>query len=62
MSYATGTQSANVHPDRAMLQDGPLLIKASSWQSQSLEGFNASNGWLESFKKVLWICEYQISG
>ena len=53
--------SANEHPDGAMLQKEALLIKEELAKPE-LEDFNASNRWLESFKKAHRICKYRISG
>ena len=53
--------SANVHPDGAMLQEESLLLK-EQLEKLELEGFNALNGLLESFRKAHGIREYQISG
>ena len=44
-----------------MLQEEVLLIKEQQ-AKLDLEGFNALNGWLESFKKAHGICKYWISG
>ena len=44
-----------------MLQEEALLIKEQQ-AKLDLEGFNALNGWLESFKKGHGIRKYWISG
>ena len=44
-----------------MLQEEALLIK-EQLANPELEDFHASNGWLESFKKIHGIREYRICG
>ena len=44
-----------------MLEEEELSIQEQLAQP-GLEGFNASNGWLESFKKTNEIHKYRISG
>ena len=60
-NWYTKCCSANLHPNGPILQEEALL-NPLTLAKPKLEGFNALNGWLKSFKRVYGILEYRISG